>query len=284
MNFPINVLAEILISLEITEIKNLIKNDRGWQDAFNFTIIHNMYMCAYSDSTINHDIYLSEEAYNYDFYPLEYKDTKSIEGTLYLNLEMLNQKYKWNNKIPRRFLENHKFKNIILEKGENITEINDCFLNKCPSLTEIDLRQLCNIILINRGFLIGCSGLTKINLEPLSNVTQIRGEFLCECTGLNQINLTPISNVTQIGGWFLCECSSLTKINLAPLSNITQIDDGFLWACSGLTQLNLSPLLSVTQIENNFLRGCSQLISVKLSKMNKKLFKKIPEEIEILIV
>ena len=87
---PINVLAEIISSLEVNDIKNLIKNDRIWQDAFNFAVIHNMCMCAYSDTPITHDIFLSEEAYNYDFYPLEYEDTKNIEGTLYLNLQMLN--------------------------------------------------------------------------------------------------------------------------------------------------------------------------------------------------
>ena len=90
MDLPINILAEILSSLEVTEIQNLIKNNRGWQDAFNFVVIHNMYMCAYSNSPITHDIFLSEEAYNFDFYPLEYEDTENIEGTLYLNLQMLN--------------------------------------------------------------------------------------------------------------------------------------------------------------------------------------------------
>lgn len=181
MELPINVLAEILTSLEVDNIKNLIKNDRGWQNAFNFIVIHNMCICAYSDSPITHDIFLSEEICKFDFYPLEFENTQDVEGTLYLNLEILNQKHNWNNIIPDRFLEDHKFKNIILEKGQNITQIKSFFLSECLSLTEIDLESLSNITQIYFCFLYGCQGLIHVNLAPLSNITHVGNFFLYGC-------------------------------------------------------------------------------------------------------
>lgn len=285
MDLPINIIAEILSSLEVTEIKNLINDKRIWQDAFNFVVIHNMYMCAYSNSSITRDIFLSGDIYNFDFYPLEFDDTKNVEGTLYLNLQMLNIKYDWNGIIPDRFLEYHNFKNVILEKGDNITHIRNKFLNRCTNLNQIDLEPLSNITNVKSWFLDRCTGLTEIDLEPLSNITQIEYGFLYGCSCLTKIDLEPLSNIAHIEYGFLGGCSSLTKIDLTPLSNVTYIDCWFLCGCSGLTEIDLTPLSNITEIKFGFLGKCSKLISIKIPQNNEILFKeKFSKNIEIIIV
>lgn len=188
-------------------------------------------------------------------------------------------------------------KTIEFIEFENITTLNDGFLNgcsnleyanfngfktinsipagfcaNCSKLKTIDISKLDNIIDIGSAFCSACSSLKTIIFPKLfKKLTYISSAFCAGCTELESIDLTVFSNYnnTYIPEAFLNRCSSLTSIDLSIFKNVQYINGSFLMGCTNLTTIDFTDFNNVTSINGNFLADCAGLTSLDLTPMTK---------------
>jgi hypothetical protein len=196
---------------------------------------------------------------------------------VYVNLDLLNNIYNWNEVVPNNFLQHINMKKIIFYECKNIKIIGIYFLYSCESLEYFDTTGLSSIKKIGYGFLNRCKSLRHFNTKGLSSVTSIDSEFLSECINLKYIRTSGLSKITVINNNFLRDCYSLEYINTRNFSSVIKIGDDFLSGCSSLREIDETFLTGVKSIGYKFLYDCKSLTSFDVSKLSSINFPKTYE-------
>ena len=133
-----------------------------------------------------------------------------------------------------------------------VTDVGDCLLEGCTSLTSVDLGNLTSA---GDYLLEGCTSLTSVDL---GNLTSAGYYLLQNCTSLTSVDL---GNLTSAGYHLLQNCTSLTSVDLG---NLTSAGDYLLGECAHLTSVDLGNL---TEAGEYFLEECTKIQSCTIHSM-----------------
>lgn len=138
---------------------------------------------------------------------------------------------------------------VELSGTENLTEIEDYFLNGCTAFNQS--LNLENVTHIGNYFLYACNSFNSSITMP--KVTAIGNRFLMACTSYNTAIALPDSLIT-IGNSFLNGCTTFNKPLTLP-NKVKSISEGFLNTCSSFN--SALDLGSVEVIGQHFMDGCT---------------------------
>jgi hypothetical protein len=155
-------------------------------------------------------------------------------------------------------------RSVDLSGLSSVRKIKSGFMRDCPSLVDIDLAPLGNVVAIGPYFLEGASSLRTLNLSPFRYIIQIPNCFGLQCFNLEHVDFTGLSNIRAIGEYFLPASLRLRSIDLTPLTGLIMIGQHFLIR-SGIRSISFDSLYNLDMIAGGALVNCKNLARIEIS-------------------
>lgn len=140
--------------------------------------------------------------------------------------------------------------------SSKITEISECALERCASLTEVTIPS--SVTSIGNSAFSGCSKLAHVTIP--SSVTSLGSYAFSGCSKLAEITIP--SSVVEIGEGTFCFCSKLNKLTIP--SSVKKFNGSVCKGCSLLTEFVFQSPSSIEQIGSECFKDCSKLSSISI--------------------